>query len=67
MTEQQEITRAPGYATSDGTPTCKCVEWAQPLGTPNAKAFLKGLSELEHAPLCDGAGNPTRGLGEDSP
>jgi hypothetical protein len=60
-TQTQTKDRAPGKATKNGRPSCACVSWCQPLNTPNARAFLRGEEELDHAP-SDGHGNPTRGL-----
>lgn len=53
--------RAPGKATHNGQPTCPCANWARAIDA-NFRASMRGEAELDHAQLCDGHGNPTRGL-----
>lgn len=53
--------RAPGKATENGRPVCPCALWARDIDD-NFRAAMRGEAELDHASICDGHGNPTRGL-----
>jgi hypothetical protein len=51
--------RAPGAAYSDGFMRCPCGSWARPVDRNFLDASY-GRQPLDHAPLCDGHGEPSR-------
>jgi hypothetical protein len=58
-TPERKLYRAPGKATKAGAPVCPCAHWARPIDD-NFRAASLGEADLDHAPLCDGRGKPTR-------
>lgn len=54
---------APGHCIDEtGKVVCPCANWCRTNIPTYIIADLLAGRPIPHAPLCDGAGNPTRGL-----